>query len=85
MNQPESKIGKRYQTVVPMAIRETASIAEGDSLLWSVLEDGTIVVKPVKSKVDYLAHPSTSRFGALTKKRSATWPVRKRIGNDRPL
>jgi AbrB family looped-hinge helix DNA binding protein len=50
----ESKIGKKYQTVVPMMIRETAGIGEGDSLLWEVQQDGSILVRPQKSKTELL-------------------------------
>lgn len=50
----ESKIGKKYQTVVPMQIREVAGIEEGDSLLWEVTQEGTITVRPQKSKTEFL-------------------------------
>lgn len=51
----QSKIGKRYQTVVPMEVRESVGIQEGDSLLWEVNEDGYILVRPQKSKTEHLA------------------------------
>ncbi|GAX89233.1 hypothetical protein EFBL_0851 [Effusibacillus lacus] len=61
----ESRIGKKYQTVVPMHVREAAGIGEGDSLLWKVQEDGTIVVRPQKSKTEYLANLNKKNYGSF--------------------
>lgn len=61
----ESKIGKKYQTVVPMQIRETADIQEGDSLIWEANGDGTFLVRPQKSKTDYLASLNQKAFGTF--------------------
>lgn len=51
----ESKVRKKYQTVVPMQVRESANIQEGDSLIWEVHENGQIIVRPQRSKTEYLA------------------------------
>jgi AbrB family looped-hinge helix DNA binding protein len=61
----ESKVGKKYQTVVPMQIRETADIQEGDSLIWEAKEDGSFLVRPQKSKTDYLASLNKKAFGTF--------------------
>jgi bifunctional DNA-binding transcriptional regulator/antitoxin component of YhaV-PrlF toxin-antitoxin module len=50
----ESIVGKKYQTVVPIQIRETADIQEGNSLIWEAKKDGSFLVRPQKSKTDYL-------------------------------
>jgi AbrB family looped-hinge helix DNA binding protein len=61
----ESKVGKKYQTVVPMQIRETAGIQEGDSLIWEVNDDGSFLVRPQKSKTDYLASLNQKAYGTF--------------------
>jgi AbrB family looped-hinge helix DNA binding protein len=62
----QSKIGKKYQTVVPMEVRESAGIQEGDSLLWEVHEEGYIVVRPQKSKTEHLARLHKKIYGSAT-------------------
>ncbi len=61
----ESKIGKKYQTVVPFQIRETAGIQEGDSLIWETNPDGSFHVRPQKSKTDYLAYLNQRAYGTF--------------------
>lgn len=59
----ESRVGKKYQTVVPFQIREAAGIADGDSLIWELDHEGKITVKPQKSKTEYLANLNKRIFG----------------------
>ena len=61
----ESKVGKKFQTVVPLQIRETAGILEGDSLIWEAKADGTFLVRPQRSKTDYLALLNQRAFGTF--------------------
>jgi AbrB family looped-hinge helix DNA binding protein len=61
----ESKVGKKFQTVVPMQIREIAGIEEGDSLIWEANEDGSFIVRPQKSKTDYLAGLNQKAYGTF--------------------
>lgn len=63
----ESKVGKKYQTVVPMQVRESASIREGDSLVWEANPDGSFLVRPLKSKTEYLANLNRQHYGTFEK------------------
>jgi len=59
----QSRIGKKHQTVVPMEVRESVGIYEGDSLLWEVNEDGSIIVRPQRSKTEHLARLNKKLYG----------------------
>lgn len=61
----ESRIGKKHQTVVPLQIRESAGIGEGDYLIWEVTDEGNIMVRPQKSKTDLLADLSGKAWGSF--------------------
>lgn len=75
----ESKVGKKYQTVVPMQIRETAGIQEGDSLIWEANPDGSFLIRPQKSKTEYLASLNRRTYGTFdqavehVKKEKSEW------------
>lgn len=75
----ESKIGKKYQTVVLLQIRETAGIQEGDCLIWEANPDGSFLVRPQKSKTEYLASLNQRAYGSIdqvvehAKKEKASW------------
>jgi AbrB family looped-hinge helix DNA binding protein len=75
----ESKIGKKYQTVIPLQIRETAGIQEGDSLVWEVNPDGSFQVSAQKSKTEHLAKLNRRTYGTFdhavehAKKEKAEW------------
>lgn len=66
----ESKVGKKFQTVVPFQVRETAGIHEGDSLIWEAKPDGSYVVRPVKSKTEYLASLNRRTYGTYVQAKS---------------
>jgi AbrB family looped-hinge helix DNA binding protein len=61
----ESKVGKKFQTVVPSQIREVLGITDGDSLIWELDDDGKISVNPQKSKTEYLASLNKRAFGDI--------------------
>lgn len=61
----ESKVGKKYQTVVPLQIRETAGIQEGDCLIWEANPDGSFLVRPQRSKTKYLADLNKRAYGTI--------------------
>lgn len=46
----ERVLSERGQTVVPKDIRDYLDIKGGDSLQWSVNDDGEVVIKPKKRK-----------------------------------
>lgn len=75
----ESKVGKKYQTVVPLQIRETAGIQEGDYLIWEANPDGSFLVRPQKSKTEYLADLNRRTYGTIdhvdehVKKEKESW------------
>ena len=61
----ESKVGKKFQTVVPMQVRESAGIQEGDCLIWEAKPDGSFLVRPQKSKTEYLANLNRRAYGSI--------------------
>lgn len=63
MTMHESRVGKKFQTVVPLPIREKAQISEGDSLIWELDADGTITVRPQKNKTEYLYPLNRQTYG----------------------
>ena len=45
----ETKIGKKFQVVIPQAIRQKKNLKEGDAIIWDINEATgqiTIMVKP---------------------------------------
>lgn len=75
----ESKVGKKFQTVVPMQVREAVGIQEGDCLIWEANPDGSFLVRPQKSKTEYLASLNRKAYGTIedvaehVKKEKASW------------
>lgn len=52
----ETKVGKKHQIVIPLAIRQKKDIREGDSMIWDINEvtgQITIIVRP-KDFVRYM-------------------------------
>lgn len=66
----ESKVGKKFQTVVPFQVRESAGIHEGDSLIWEAKQDGSYIVRPLKSKTEYLASLNRRTYGTYEQAKS---------------
>lgn len=51
----ESRINTRGQTTVPAEIRRFVKVESGTRLVWTVLADGTIIVRPKTRKLVDLA------------------------------
>jgi len=66
----ESKVGKKFQTVVPFQVRESVGIQEGDSLIWEAQTDGSYIVRPLKSKTEYLASLNRRAYGTYERAKS---------------
>lgn len=49
-----SRVGKKFQTVLPMQIRKSLNLHEGDVLIWELTEEGEVRVRPVPSYTEYL-------------------------------
>ena len=49
-----SRVGKKFQTVLPPQIRQSLNLLEGDVLIWEPLEDGEVRVRSVPSYTEYL-------------------------------
>lgn len=49
-----SRVGKKFQTVLPPQIRKSLNLHEGDVLIWEPTEEGEVRVRAVPSYTEYL-------------------------------
>lgn len=49
-----SRVGKKFQTVLPLQIRKSLNLHEGDVLIWEPTEEGDVRVRAVPSYTEYL-------------------------------
>lgn len=49
-----SRVGKKYQTVLPLQIRKSLNLHEGDVLIWEPTEEGEVRVRAVPNYTEYL-------------------------------
>jgi len=65
-----SKVFSGYRTIVPVDIRRTSEIKEGDMLEWAI-EEGTIVVRPRRRRtLDDITDLATTGSDAVADGRS---------------
>lgn len=49
-----SRVGKKFQTILPLQIRKSLNLREGDVLIWEPTEEGEVRVRAVPSYTEYL-------------------------------
>lgn len=60
----ESKVGNKFQTIIPQAVREEAGVHPEDVLVWEVSDDKeTLTVHVRKSRKEQLRRLNASAFG----------------------